>query len=90
MADIEIAKKEDLDGLATKSDLSGKANVNHNHDGVYATAEHTHDYDSITNKPSIPDVSGLATQSEVNELRELIDKLSAEVDGLKGGDEPTE
>src|SRR5690606_31505941 len=47
MADIEIAKKSDLDNLATKTEmtsaLNGKSNTNH-----------THAYSEITNKPLIP------------------------------------
>ena len=49
----------DLSGLATKDELnaglSGKANTSH-----------SHSYNDLTNKPTIPSIDGLATKDELN------------------------
>lgn len=116
MADIEIAKKSDLDAKANinhthdiseinnlQSELYNKADINHNHDGVYqpagnyADANHTHSYDDLTNKPTIPtktsdltNDSGFITGSYDNsnsgltatDIQSAIDELKALIDGL--------
>lgn len=41
-----------LSGKADTSHSHDYAATNHNHDGVYSTAGHTHDWDDVQNKPS--------------------------------------
>jgi hypothetical protein len=71
----------DLSGYATKDDLLTKADKNHNHDTVYALKselvhnhdnnyapkKHNHSYNDLTDKPNIPSVDGLATETYVND-----------------------
>ena len=71
----------DLSGYATKDDLLTKADKNHNHDTVYALKselvhnhdnnyapkKHNHSYNDLTDKPTIPSVDGLATETYVND-----------------------
>jgi len=57
VAKIEIARKEDLNGLATVEQVNLKADKNH-----------THSWSEITDKPSIPDTSGLATKTELEQV----------------------
>lgn len=71
----------DLSGYATKDDLLAKADKNHNHDTVYALKSelvhnhdnqyapktHNHSYNDLTDKPTIPSVDGLATETYVND-----------------------
>lgn len=47
MADIEIAKKSDLTSLATKSELTNGLNGK-------ANTTHSHAYNDLTGKPTIP------------------------------------
>lgn len=96
MADIEIAKKEDLDR---------KADIDHNHDGVYqpvgdyAISSHDHDYSEINNTPNIPtSTSELANDSgyitgeydnsasglSATDIQSAIDELKSLIDGLSG------
>ena len=116
MADIEIAKKSDLDGkadighthgiseiISLQSELDSKADISHNHDevyqpiGNYANANHTHSYDDLTNKPTIPtktsdltNDSGFITGSydnsnsglEATDIQSAIDELKALIDAL--------
>lgn len=58
----------DLRQYATKDDSDSKADLNHTH-SEYLTElpEHTHDYSTLTNLPSIPSLEGLATVSYVNQ-----------------------
>lgn len=83
MAGIRIAKFEDLKGLATKEEVDLKADKNHSH-SEYATVDHTHSYNDLTDKPTIPDTSDLATKEELNDLQTLVAYLQAEIEALKG------
>lgn len=65
MAGIEIARKEDLDALASSEELENVENKL----GSKADSSHTHKWDDITDAPEIPvmpDTSGFATKEEVN------------------------
>lgn len=74
MAEIEIAKKSDLDM---------KADKDHNHDEVYALKSHKHSYNDLTDLPEIPSIEGLAHQDDINMLQDLINSLSATVAELE-------
>ena len=50
----------------TETDLSTKSDTTHTHDDEYATINHVHSYNDLTDKPVIPSMDGLATQDYVN------------------------
>ena len=50
----------------TETDLSTKSDTTHTHDDKYATINHVHSYNDLTDKPTIPSIDGLATQDYVN------------------------
>ncbi|MBM7598103.1 hypothetical protein JOC34_000460 [Virgibacillus halotolerans] len=100
MAGIEIAKKSDLEGFVDGDYVDGKlAEVDTDISaltdlvGQKADDSHTHSYNDLTNTPSIPDVSGLATATSVDDLAgKVADKANSgdvypksEVDDLISG-----
>lgn len=58
-ADIELLKAKDT---AIQADLN-----NHNHDNDYAPKTHNHSYNDLTDKPTIPSIAGLASETYVDE-----------------------
>lgn len=67
----------DLSSYATVEQLNAKADSDHNHSGLYLTEEEidakleaksdfSGDYNDLSNKPTIPSIDGLATESYVN------------------------
>lgn len=79
-ADIELlkAKEPDLSGYYTKSEVDAKdaavqTNLdNHNHDNEYALKTHSHSYNDLTDKPTIPSTAGLASEAYVDAAIEAI------------------
>lgn len=73
----EYAKANDLIDIQTS--INNKANIEHVHteysktththdySSVYAPKEHVHSYNDLTDKPTIPSVDGLATETYVNQ-----------------------
>lgn len=83
MPGIEIAKKSDLDSKADINHAHSEYSpTEHNHNGVYSPESHTHSYDDLTNKPTIPDTSNL--ESQVSSLNGAISSLETLVEGLSG------
>ena len=60
----------DFDNFATKDEmvinLSAKSDTTHTHDDRYATINHQHSYNELSDKPTIPSVDGLATETYVD------------------------
>ena len=56
--------------FATKDEmvinLSAKSDTTHTHDDRYATINHQHSYNELSDKPTIPSVDGLATETYVD------------------------
>ena len=61
----EYATEQELIDIQTS--INNKADANHNHDTVYSKLNHTHSYNDLTDKPTIPSVDGLATETYVNQ-----------------------
>ena len=74
----EYATEQELIDIQTS--INNKADADHNHDTVYSKLNHTHDYSSVyapkehvhsyndlTDKPTIPSISGLATETYVDD-----------------------
>ena len=56
-------------GYATKAELNDKANANH-----------THSYNNLLDKPTIPSVEGLATEAYVNEAINNMDPVTGDIE----------
>lgn len=83
MADIELAKKDDLDEIEQNvtENSSTLTTLNSEVDTISATVKkksdegHTHDYGEIENTPTIPSTDDLATKEEVQTIRESIPSI---------------
>lgn len=74
-ADIDGLQKA-LNEKATQADIDKAielhdhrydyAPIDHNHDDKYAAKSHTHSYNNLLDKPTIPSVEGLASEAYVN------------------------